>query len=902
MDWSEQVCIVAADSLKHRAVKDERTLVELWCRAREGHSVLLLVRGLRPFLEISLPGKSFELPDDIEQRLAVVTSIKEVAKIHDPVTKFTELGDKLHWKVEVGQPYDVPKVRRLLESEWELSSGDILFFQRLLLDCDLGPHISYAGEILWAGARAPAGLLKSLPADRKGEAARAESAARIREAGGRGLYPVDVIAVCDMGALSAVQAFAAPLVTFSFDLETSIEHGTILCAAAVIDRPAAPEAERRSTHTFQGDEREIMAGLTRLVRESDPDIITGYNIDNFDLPKIDSRAKSKCNSSEPLDIAELAGWGRVPCTEREVQHTRNRGAPLLAFRRQTRKWDLRGRCVMDAWWQARMTLRPKRETLRFVSELLFPDREELRKMDVDASRMDEEWADRPDVVLEYCARDSLLPIEILDAISATARKEALAAVAKVPLNTAISGTTSQWLDSLAIRLADRENVAVPMTRRGPRSDAITGGYVHEVEAGTHPWVAVLDFKSMYPSIMIANNICYTTRIEDARGDTPEDANLIHESPSGARFVDKQVKEGLVPRLLVSLMEQRDIHKQGMKEAKLADDAALTHFHDQMQYAVKILMNSFYGVFASSFYRFTHPDLGSAITAWARANIKAIIRSLEEEGHRVVYSDTDSIFVSVQVSEGSPTKDPRSDDSTSASAEDCKKWDAAVTRLGEFGESLAERFSVEGAELEFEKGLAVFFSHGAKKRYVGRVVLPEPELLIRGYEVRRTDSFDLLTKTMMGVFELILDGESDKATKYVVDLIRKIKAGDAEVADLVISRSCKGKVLRDGSVDFEAVYSNPNGLPYVRAARKRIERGLAFTPGMKVSYIVTDASCSPMEVEPYLTPETGEQAPPPDWSFYVSRIARAMGRITEAFGWNENDLIQGNRQSNLFLDW
>ncbi len=901
MNWSEQVCIVSADSLKHRGVKDERTLVELWCRAREGHSVLLLVSGLRPFLEISLPGKSHALPADIEERLAAVTSIREVTRIHDPVDKFTELGDKPHWKVEVGQPYDVPKVRNKLEAEWELSSADIMFFQRLLLDCDLGPHISYDAEVLWAGGRAPTALLDSLPDDRKGEDARADGASRIREAGGRGLYPVDVVAVCDMAALSAVEAFAAPLVTFSFDLETSIEHGTILCAAAVIDRPAAPEEERRSTHTFQGKEREIMAGLTRLVRESDPDIITGYNIDNFDLPKIDSRAKNMSRSGAPLDRAELAGWGRVPYTEKEVEWTRNRGAPLLAFRRQNRKWNLRGRCIMDAWWQARMTLRPKRETLRFVSELLFPDREELRKMDVDASKMDEEWAARPDVVLEYCARDSLLPIEILDAISATARKEALAAVAKVPLDTAISGTTSQWLDSLAIRQADRENVAVPMTRRGPRSDAITGGYVHEVEAGTHPWVAVLDFKSMYPSIMIANNICYTTRIEDARGDAPEDANLINEAPTGARFVDKQVREGLVPRLLVSLMEQRDIHKLGMKEAKLADDAALAHFHDQMQFAVKILMNSFYGVFASSFYRFTHADLGSAITAWARANIKAIIRSLEEEGHQVVYSDTDSIFVSVQVSEGSPTKDPRAD-GESASKEDCEKWDAAVTRLGEFGESLAERFSVEGAELEFEKGLAVFFSHGAKKRYVGRVVLPEPELLIRGYEVRRTDSFDLLTKTMMDVFELILDGESDKATKYVVDLIRKVKAGEAEAADLVISRSCKGKVLPDGSVDFSSVYSNPNGLPFVRAARKRIERGFAFTPGMKVSYIVTNSSQSPMDVEPYLVSETGEDPPLPDRSFYAARLARAMGRITEAFGWSEDDLLQGNRQSSLFSDW
>ena len=84
-----------------------------------------------------------------------------------------------------------------------------------------------------------------------------------------------------------------------------------------------------------------------------------------------------------------------------------------------------GRCVMDAWWEARMALRPQRESLRFVAELLFPERPELRKMEIDASKMDEEWKNRPDEVLKYCIMDTLLPIEILDAIHAIRSKEAL---------------------------------------------------------------------------------------------------------------------------------------------------------------------------------------------------------------------------------------------------------------------------------------------------------------------------------------------------------------------------------------------------------------------------------------------------------------------------------------------
>ncbi len=71
------------------------------------------------------------------------------------------------------------------------------------------------------------------------------------------------------------------------------------------------------------------------------------------------------------------------------------------------------------------------------------------------------------------------------------------------------------------------------------------------------------------------------------------------------------------------------------------------------------MNSFYGVFASSFYRFTDPKLGASITEWARHNIKEIIRQLDDEGKPVVYSDTDSIFVQAPVDNEAPTSKPQS---------------------------------------------------------------------------------------------------------------------------------------------------------------------------------------------------------------------------------------------------
>ena len=234
--------------------------------------------------------------------------------------------------------------------------------------------------------------------------------------------------------------------------------------------------------------------------------------------------------------------------------------------------------------------------------------------------------------MEYCVRDTHLPLDILGHLQSVERK-APGGGCKHYVETAAAGTTSQWIDSLVIRLADKEKIAVPMTKSGPRRrDQIAGGYVHEVEPGIHPWVAVLDFKSMYPSIMISQNICSTTLVRDG---TEEESHNVSPTTS-TRYVSSDERRGLVPRLLSELMEQRDYHKSELKKARESGQEEAAFLHDQLQYAVKILMNSFYGVFASSFYRFTHPDLGASITEWARHNIRTIINNVETDGHDVVF--------------------------------------------------------------------------------------------------------------------------------------------------------------------------------------------------------------------------------------------------------------------------
>jgi DNA polymerase, archaea type len=424
----------------------------------------------------------------------------------------------------------------------------------------------------------------------------------------------------------------------------------------------------------------------------------------------------------------------------------------------------------------------------------------------------------------------------------------LAAVSKLPVEDVLTSGNSQLIDSILIREADRERIAVPLTSRYDRSDAIEGGYVHTIEPGLYHWVDVLDFKSMYPSLIIAKNICFTT--------LNEKGEIV--SPSGSRFLSKEQREGLLPRILKRLMEERDETKRRMREARTPEEQ---RYYDGLQQAIKILMNAVYGVFASSFYRFTDKAIGSSITAFARETVKRIISDLEKEGHTVIYSDTDSLFVQ------SPEHELK----------------GAI----QFGMEMAKRFSREGALLEFEKVLEPLFSHGKKKRYVGKVVWPEEQMLIRGYEVRRTDSFDLQSEVLREVFENILDEKTEEAVTLARQRVKETMEGNVPVDKLVISRTVK---------QF-SFYKDPDTQANVQAAKKMIDLGYEFIPGMKVSWVVTDSRKTPQEVEPYISGRDFEAIP--DYRYYAERVAQTVARATEVFGWDEKSLMMGSQQSTLF---
>ena len=363
------------------------------------------------------------------------------------------------------------------------------------------------------------------------------------------------------------------------------------------------------------------------------------------------------------------------------------------------------------------------------------------------------------VVLSFCAKDAELTLRILETLGTIRKTMDMATVARLPLDDVLNIGSSFLIDSILIRAADRNvpRVGVPMTGGFEETEAIEGAYVHEIKPGLHHWVCVLDFKSMYPSLIIAKNICFTTL--DRTGKV---GSVV--SPTGVHFLSKEQRPGLLPHILQDLMRERDETKRKMREAKTDDEK---RYYDGLQQAIKILMNSFYGVFGSSFYRFTDRQIGSSITAFGRETTKGIIASLEGGGARR------RLF-----GHGLDLR---------------QKPDAGARSLRRVRQGAGRAFLARGWAARVREDTASRCSPMARRSGTsGRIVWPkrEEELLIRGYETRRTDSFDLQSELLGTVFEMVLDEKMEEAVKLARQRVQEVLAGQVPIEKLVISRSVK----------------------------------------------------------------------------------------------------------------
>ena len=423
-------------------------------------------------------------------------------------------------------------------------------------------------------------------------------------------------------------------------------------------------------------------------------------------------------------------------------------------------------------------------------------------------------------------------------------------------------STSQMVEDLLMKEAHLREVIAPNKPKEPEivertQNPIKGAFVKEPIAGLHEGIAVLDFASLYPSIIISHNI------------SPDTLNCSHPeckekniSPDGTYFCTKE--KGLFSEILGRLIKQRLILKKEYKRKKKEDgidDKVLF----AKQWALKIILNSAYGYLGYPRARWYSRECASAITAFARDYLQVTSKKAEDFGFKVLYNDTDSFFLQML-------------DKTKKDVED-----------------LTEKINnelPEGMELEidgfYKRGLFVTKKEGgaAKKKYA--LMDEKGNLKIVGFEYVRRDWCMLARETQKKVIELVLkEGNPTEAAKFVKGVIKELKEGKVPKKDLVIMTLLQREIK-----DYDSIG------PHVAAAEKAIKRGKELGVGSMLSFIVTKgkekASISDKaELEEYV--EEGNY----DAEYYLeNQVLPAVIKIMAELGYSREDLLHGGKQTGL----
>ncbi|MBS7632519.1 DNA polymerase II, partial [Candidatus Bathyarchaeota archaeon] len=367
----------------------------------------------------------------------------------------------------------------------------------------------------------------------------------------------------------------------------------------------------------------------------------------------------------------------------------------------------------------------------------------------------------------------------------------------------------------------------------------TGAIVLKPEAGIHGDVAVLDFKSMYPTIMIKYNLSPDTYVLEKE---PVPAEEVYETPEVKHRFRKE-PAGFYKNALLYLIAVRDDIRSEM--GKVPVGSGEYRVLDARQKAVKVIANASYGYAGWIGARWYVKPVAEAATAWGRYIIANTIEIARKTGLKVIYGDTDSIFV-----KNEPQK--------------------ICWIMAEIAQKL-------GLEIKLDKVYTRVFFTEAKKRYAG--LLPEGQLEIVGLEVIRGDWATIARNVQEKVLETVLkDNSPEKAVKIVQLFIRKLRQKQCPYRDLVI-----WKTLTKPAEEYAVKTS------HVEAAKMLRKAGWELTVGDKVGYVVVTGSGRLYErVKPHVFASYDEV----DVEYYVNRqVVPAAVRILESFGITEEQLLE-----------
>ncbi|MFL1389829.1 DNA polymerase II [Pseudomonas tritici] len=554
---------------------------------------------------------------------------------------------------------------------------------------------------------------------------------------------------------------------------------------------------------------QLLERLNQWLAQHDPDAIIGWNVVQFDLRVLHEHAQR-------LNVPLMLGRGEEPMAWRE-HGSRNHyfaAAP--------------GRLIIDGIEALRSaTWSFESFSLENVAQTLLGEGKDIstpyQRMD-EINRM---FAEDKPALARYNLKDCELVTRIFEKTELLKFLLERASVTGLPADR--NGGSVAAFTHLYMPLMHRQGFVAPNLGDKP-PQASPGGFVMDSRPGLYESVLVLDYKSLYPSIIRSFLIDPVGLIEGLK--YPDDSVSV-EGFRGARFSRTR---HCLPSIVARVSEGREV-------AKREHNAPLSQ-------ALKIIMNAFYGVLGSSGCRFFDTRLASSITLRGHQIMRQTRELVEAQGYEVIYGDTDSTFVWL----GSAHSQEEASRIGRALVQHVNDW---------WREHLQTAFGLQSAlELQYETHFSRFLmptirgaEEGSKKRYAGLVVRSDgsEEMVYKGLETVRSDWSPLARRFQQELYQRIFHRLPHQ--DYIRDYVRRTLSGEFD--ELLIYR----KRLRRRLDDYER-----NVPPHVRAARladeynDRLNRPRQYQRGGWISYVISVNGPEPLEVR---------QAPI-DYDHYVTR--------------------------------
>jgi len=793
--------------------------VRLYCKDKGGKTVLVIDQRFEPyFFVLPKKGKAEQVKKRIESLDAEKVGVKKISGEVEEKVVYRERKKVV--KIVFDNPRCVQAIRNEVKRWKEVENTfeyDITYYKRYIIDKKISP----AGWI------------------------------EVSREGAEGGYKVERI--IKASSVKPAEQSDADVKILAFDTEfVEVEGKQKLIMLSMAgndgykrvltyhnweDKPAYVEVVK--------DEKELIEKFIDAVNKNDPDFICSYNGDNFDFPEL----KERC--------AEL----RI-----QLKLGRDDAAVYLVRRGRISSAKTRGRVHIDLYdfidHILSASMRSEVLSLDEVSQELLG----VGKKGMKHKEMVEIWRNKDQMsrLAEYSMWDSelteRLAEHIMPQIFALCRLTGI-----LPFDCS-RYTYSQLVEAFFTRHAAEDNVIIPNRPRTEEIDerrelpVYRGATVIEPKKGIHSDIVVFDFRSLYPSIIVAHNI------------SPETLNCKHKKckknivpETKSCFCTEKV--GFIPKHLQFLIDSRKKVKEMMK--KLKKDSEEWRQRDNEQYALKIIANATYGYFGYFGSKWYCRECGSAAASFGRFYINKILDEAKKFGFEIIYGDTDSLFV---VLKGDYAKE--------------KIIKKAGEFVGKVNKKLPGIIELEFRDL-YEGGIFVARHEeekGAKKRYA--LIDYKGNLEIRGFETVRRDWCELSKKIQRDVLKTVLkERDPKKAVQIVRDAVARLKEGKVELEDLIIYEQITRPLAEYKTIG-----------PHVKAAQKALARGRPVGEGVVIGFVITKGKGSISErAEPVEDVKQNQY----DVDYYIkNQVLPASMRVLKALGYTEEEVLEGKIQKKL----